>query len=109
MKKTTTLYEKIGNRYFEHDTYLDEKGLPQGLYLFYKTNKSKEPNAMMSMLHYAKIHNIQNVPSFCDLYVAHEEKIKDAIKKVIFSDKQYSVSDLANEVINTLANIKDNE
>jgi hypothetical protein len=33
MRETTTLYKKLGKRYVKHDDYLDDKGLPQGLYL----------------------------------------------------------------------------
>lgn len=107
MRETTTLYRKVGKRYVKHDDYLDDKGLPEGLYLVYKTRNSIEPNAMMSILHYAKVHDIQNVGKFCDLFVAHEDKISNAIAKILVKkDYNLSVSDLTNEIINELSKIE---
>lgn len=107
MRETTTLYKKVGKRYVKQDDYLDEKGLPEGLYLFYKNGNSIEPNAMMNMLHYAKVHDIQNVGRFCDLFVAHENKISNFIAKVLVKRRHnLSVSDLTNEIINELSKIQ---
>lgn len=106
MSKTTTLYKKVGKRYVKHDDYLDEVGLPEGLYLFYKTRESIEPNAMMSMIHYAKVHDIQNVGRFCDLFVAHQDKINEAVE-VALRKGEFSISDLTKQIIAELSNIKD--
>lgn len=95
MRKTTTLYKKVGKRYIKHDDYLDDVGLPQGLYLFYKNG-----NAMMSMMHYAKVHDIQNVGRFCDLYVAHYDKINEAVRKATYDNH-----DLTMKIISELSNI----
>ena len=98
-RETTTLYKKVGKRYVKHDDYLDDKGLPEGLYLIYKNG-----NAMMSMLHYAKVHDIQNVGRFCDLYVAHYDKINEAVEKAIRKG-EFSISDLTKQIISELSNI----
>lgn len=98
-RETTTLYKKVGKRYVKHDDYLDDVGLPEGLYLFYKNGK-----AMMSMLHYAKVHDIKNVGRFCDLYVAHYDKINDAVEKAVRKG-EFSVSDLTKQIISELSNI----
>ena len=92
-RETTTLYKKVGKRYVKHDDYLDDKGLPEGLYLFYKNG-----NAMMSMLHYAKVHDIQNVGRFCDIFVAHQAKISDAVEKAL-EKGGFSVNDLTKKII----------
>lgn len=105
-RKTTTLYKKVGKRYVKHDDYLDEIGLPEGLYLFYKTRNCCTTNAMMSMLHYAKVHDIQNVGKFCDLYVAHHEIIADAIRKATAKDVQCTTNEMIMNIINELANIE---
>lgn len=95
-RETTTLYKKVGKRYVKHDDYLDDVGLPEGLYLFYKNGKE-----MMSMLHYAKVHDIQNVGRFCDLYVAHYDKINDAVGKATGNNR-----DLTKQIISELSNIE---
>lgn len=100
MRETTTLYRKVGKRYVKHDDYLDDKGLPEGLYLIYKNGK-----AMMYMLDYAKVHDIQNVGRFCDLFVGHEKNINDAVEKVIRKG-EFSISDLTKQIISELSNIE---
>jgi len=97
----TTLYKKIGRRYVKHDDFLDPKGLPQGLYLFYKPNYLGEHSAMMSMLHYAKVHDVQEVGKFCDLIVGHEKKLDEAIRTFLENRKEvgFSVNDLTLEIL----------
>lgn len=105
-RKTTTLYKKVGKRYIKHDDFLDDIGLPEGLYLFYKTKNHDNVNAMMSMLHYAKVHDIQNVGKFCDLYVAHHEKIADAIRKATAKEGGFTQNELIVNIINELSKIE---
>ena len=105
-RETTTLYKKVGKRYIKHNDYLNDVGLPEGLYLFYKTRNCVKTNAMMSMLHYAKVHDIQNVGRFCDLYVAHHEIIADAIRKAATKDVQFTINDLTIKIISELSNIE---
>ena len=80
---TTTLYEKVGKRYKVYNEYFNEKGLPCGLYLFYKPNDLGEHKAMKSMIHYAKVHDIKNVGKFCDLLAGHEDNVAEAIRKTL--------------------------
>jgi len=105
MRETTTLYRKVGKRYIKHDDYINEKGLPQGLYLFYKPNSLGENSAMMSMLHYAKVHDIQNVGKFCDLIVGHQSKLREAIRKTLEKQGGFSVNDLTNEILAEISKI----
>lgn len=97
--ETLTLYKKSGKRYVKHDDYLDERGLPCGLYLFYKPNYKGEHSAMMNMIHYAKVHDIQDAGRFSDLYVTHKDKLRDAVEKVYdtgnFSREDFVIAILA--------------
>lgn len=97
------LYKKVGKRYVKHDDYRDEKGLPCGLYLFYKPNHKGEHTAMMNMVHYAKVHEIQNVAKFCDLYVAHADKIADALSEAL--KEPLSIEDLVKTILAKLSEV----
>lgn len=99
-----TLYEKKGRRYVKHDDYLDPVGLPTGLYLFYKDNHKGEHSAMKSMLHYAKVHDVQNVGKFADLIVGHEEKLADAIRELL-QKNSFSVNELTLEILATISKL----
>jgi len=105
-----TLYEKVGKRYRKVNDYYEDRGLPEGLYLFYKPDYKGEHRAMMSMLHYAKVHQIEDVGRFCDLWVKHEDvlikEISEGIDAWVKEKKQYSIHDLAMIVCKTLSNIK---
>lgn len=105
MKETKTLYRKVGKKYVKHDDYLDERGLPCGLYLFYNPNYLGEHKAMMNMLHYAKVHDIRNVDNFCNLFVAHEKEIAEAVEKAI-RQGGYSIRDITNTILTELSNIE---
>ena len=106
----TTLYKKVGRKYVKHDDYLEEKGLPEGLYLFYKPNYKGEHSAMMNMLSYAKVHSITDVGKFSDLWVAYEEKLTDAIGKAIDNHIKehngYRLNDLSIIVCKALSETK---
>lgn len=104
--ETLTLYKKVGKRYFKHEDYLDERGLPCGLYLFYKPNIYGEHQAMMNMIHYAKVHEIKNVAKFSDLFVAHSDKIADALRNCLLNENQLTTNDLINEILTKLSNIE---
>lgn len=107
--ETLTLYKKVGRRYIKHDDYFDERGLPIGLYLFYKENYKGEHSAMMNMIHYAKVHDIKNIGKFSDIYSNFGEKIQTEIHKSIsdFRDKKDAptISDLANIVCKVLSEL----
>lgn len=104
------LYKKQGRRYIKVDRF-EDTGLPEGLYLFYKPNYKGEHSAMMNMLHYAKVHQIENVGKFCDFWVKHEEVLNKEISKNINEwikeNKSYSINDLIILVCKTLSNIKE--
>ena len=104
--ETLTLYKKVGKRYVKFDDFREDRGLPCGLYLFYKPNSRGEHQAMMNMIHYAKVHEIQNVAKFCDLYVAHSDKIADALRDCLMNEKQLSTYDLVNEILSKLSKIE---
>ena len=107
MRETTTLYKKVGRRYVKHDDYLDERGLPEGLYLFYQNNHKGEHTSMKNMLHYAKVHDIQNIEKFSDIWVAYGEDIIKAISdeydKWIKENKVFSINELATMVCKVLS------
>ena len=101
--ETLTLYKKVGRRYLKHDDYLDERGLPCGLYLFYKPNYKGEHQAMMNMIHYAKVHDVHDVGKFSDLISGKEKELSDVISKVLQSN--YSTSDLTMAILAELSKI----
>ena len=104
------LYKKQGRRYIKVDRF-EDTGLPEGLYLFYKPDYKGEHSAMMNMLHYAKVHQIENVGKFCDFWVKHEEvltkEISKSIDEWIKEKKSYSINDLSILVCKALSNIKE--
>lgn len=104
------LYKKKGKRYIKVDRF-EDTGLPKGLYLFYKPDYKGEHSAMMNMLHYAKVHQIENVGKFCDFWAKHEEVLTKEISKNIDEwikeKKSYSINDLSILVCKALSNIKE--
>ena len=102
-RETTTLYKKVGRRYIKFDDFLEDKGLPQGLYLFYKPNHREESSAMMNMLHYAKVHDIKDIGKFSDLIVNHEEKLLNVIREAI--KQPFSIDGLANKILAELSKL----
>lgn len=104
--ETLTLYKKVGKRYVKFDDYRDERGLPCGLYLFYKPNVNGEHQAMMNMIHYAKVHEIQNVAKFSDLFVVHSDKIADKLTDFFSKNQSFSSSDLTKEILKSLSEIE---
>ncbi len=105
--ETTTLYRKIGKRYIKQDDYLNEKGLPCGLYLFYKPSYKGEHLAMMNMIHYAKVHDIKDISSFCDIFVKYESKILEKLQiEIDIFKNSYTVSDLAMIMLKIMSELK---
>lgn len=56
------------------------------------------------MIHYAKVHDIQDVAKFSDLYVAHHEKIVDVVLNAV--KKSFSADELARDILVELSKIE---
>lgn len=110
MQKETILYKKVGRRYKEYNSYLDEKGLPEGLYMFYKHSSGE---GMKNMLYYTKLHDFKEMGKFCDFYKAYQEQIQNQLRTKLdefynsdYGKKGYTSSDLTDVILKTLSEIK---
>ena len=106
--KNSVLYKKVGRRYVEFDSYYDDRGLNEGLWLITKNRYSR---GCTNMLYPMLTHQLTNVGKFADYYKAHEEKlikkIIEEMENTIVLEKGYSVSDLAHCVIAAISKIED--
>ena len=99
-----TYYKKVGRKYVPVQ-YFEPEGYPEGLWLFYHKPGAK---TVTNALYYTKVHDIQNLGTFCDLQVNFGEelqnKISVAIDEWIKEKGSYSIADLTTIVLTVLSN-----